>query len=145
MTNDHQPEEQDDRYVLPLWGRSVSRCYVDYGFGLCFYVDGPSTEIRIEGRMRLVKNGHAQVMIDPGPGTGPDPRALGPLLILFGKTVISAHAFKNGALNILFEDDLLLQVDPGEKYEPWEISANNGLKLVSTPGGKLAYWKPSGS
>jgi hypothetical protein len=141
MIND-QLEERDDRYVLPLWGRSVSRCFVDYGFGLCFYVDGPSTEIRIEGKMRLLKNGHQQALVDPGPGAGPDPRTLGPLLILFGKTVISAHAFKNGELRILFEDDLILEVDPGEKYEPWEVSASNGLKLVSTPGGNLSSWKP---
>lgn len=142
MTNHNQLEERDDRYVLPLWGRSVSRCYVDYAFGLCFYADGPTTEIRIEGKMRLLKNGHSEVMVDPGPGAGPDPRSLGPMLILFGKTVTSAHAFKNGVLKITFEDDLLLEVDAGEKYEPWGISASDGLKLVSTPGRKLAYWKP---
>lgn len=95
--------------------------------------------------MRLLKEGHPQATIEPGPGEGPDPRSLGPLLILFGKTVLSAQAFKNGALRIEFEDDLVLEVDPGEKYEPWELSARNGLMIVSLPGGKLAYWKASDS
>jgi hypothetical protein len=146
MTSDSRAaEEESDRYVLPLAGRSVSRCYIDYAFGLCFYNNGPSTEIRIEGKIRLLANRDQVVLVDPGPGSGPDPRLLGPLLVLFGKSVIWAHAFKSGALKILFEGELILEVDPGQKYEPWELSSSSGLKLVSLPGGSIAYWKPLAS
>jgi Family of unknown function (DUF6188) len=146
MKTDSRPAvEEHDRYVLPLAGRSVSRCYVDYAFGICFYVGGPSTEIRIEGKIRLLANGRDEVVVEPGTNVVSDPRSLGPLLILFGKSVIWAHAFKNGALKVLFEGDLMMEVDPGGKYEAWELSAKGGLKLVSVPGGSIAYWKPLAS
>ncbi len=38
-----------------------------------------------------------------------------------------------------------LQVDPDEKYEAWDVSANDGLMIVSLPGGELAYWEPRSS
>ena len=136
MTTNSRPViEEDDRYVLPLAGRSVSQIQVDFRFGLCFYANGPNAEIAIEGKIRLLANGQ-EAVFDPN-----NPSSMGPLLILFGKSVVWAHAFKNGALKVLFEGDLLLEVDPGEKYEPWEVSANDGLKIVSLPGGELAYWK----
>src|SRR5215469_12092756 len=127
--------EDNDRYILPLTGRSVSRCYVDFALGLCFFSDGPATKIRIEGRISLLSNGQ-EISANPN-----DPSSLGPLLILFGKSVTAAEAVKDGTLRIAFEGGLVLRVDADDKYEAWELVADDGLKLVSSPGGQLAYWK----
>lgn len=130
--------ERVDRYVLPLAGRTVSRCYFDFAFGLFFYSNGPVTEIRIEGVMRLHEKGRVLE------ATPKDASLVGPFLNLFGKRVSLAQAMKTGALRIEFDDDEVLEVPPAEKFEPWELIAQDGLKLVSLPGGALAFWQSSG-
>src|SRR5258708_2957911 len=127
--------EEADRYVIPIAGRPVSRCYLDSGFGILFYSGGPKTEIRIESRIRFVKAGSQSV------SDLQEPASLVPLLGLFGRVVTGAYAFKNGSLRVDFEDGSRIEVDPGERFEPWEVSAEDGLKIVSTPGGDIAFWQ----
>jgi len=127
--------EEADRYVIPIGGRPVSRIYLDGRFGLCFYSGGPTTEISIGSRMRFVEQEQSSIA-DPQ-----EPATLVPVLRLFGRRVTSAYAFKDGSLRVEFQDGSRLEVDPGEKFEPWEVSAQDGLKIVSTPGGGIAFWQ----
>jgi hypothetical protein len=128
--------EQSDRYVIPLSGRPVSRCYVDFGFGLLFFEDGPKTEIRIEGKMKLrSKTGEDESQAG-------DWLTLPPFLGLFGQSVAKAFALKDGTLEIQFVSGSRLVVEPDEKFEPWELAGDDGLKIVSLPGGELALWQP---
>ena len=50
-----------------------------------------------------------------------------------------------GQLIISFETGLTLKVDPDQRYESWQISSDDGLLIVCTPGGDLAIWYPPSS
>jgi hypothetical protein len=65
---------------------------------------------------------------------------LAPLLKIFNSTVISAIAKANGTLALDLSQNRKLVVPPHPKYESWEVVADNGLKLICLPGGKLASW-----
>jgi len=127
--------EEDDRYVIPLKGRSVSRCYVDFAFGLLFHEDGPRTEVRIEGKMRLISS-EKEIVAEPA-----DVASLGPFVALFGQSVTESAAFKNGTLRIQFAHGLQLEAEPLERFESWAVTADDGLRIVSLPGGSLAFWQ----
>jgi len=68
-----------------------------------------------------------------------DTASLGPALRLFQEEVISARAFKNGELEVLFEDNSILRVAFDREYEAWEW-VGAGQRVVCMPGGKLAVW-----
>ena len=50
-----------------------------------------------------------------------------------------------GQLIISFETGLTLKVDPDQRYESWQISSDDGLLIVCTPGGDLTIWYPPSS
>ena len=68
-----------------------------------------------------------------------------PLLALMSRTVKRAEAFKNGSLLLVFNEGDVLAVDADPNYEPWNIAGENGLRVVSVPGGDLAIWLPAES
>src|SRR5258708_39253135 len=90
--------EEADRYVIPIAGRPVSRCYLDSGFGILFYSGGPKTVIRIERKIRFVHAG-SQCVSDLQ-----EPASLVPLLGLFWRVVTGADAIKYGNHRVDFED-----------------------------------------
>jgi hypothetical protein len=49
---------------------------------------------------------------------------------------------ESGALDIEFEGKAGIAVPPHPTYEAWTIAGSRGLKIVCTPGGKLAVWSP---
>lgn len=127
--------EENDRYIIPIEKRWVSRCYFDGRFGLCFYSDGPQTEIAIATELRLKQSEHQTT------GNPEIPGSLAPMLSLFGQRVSKAYAYKNGRLSVEFDTGLHLEVEPNSRFEAWEVSAQDGLKLVATPGGGVAFWQ----
>jgi len=72
---------------------------------------------------------------DPG-------NALQSLHQLVGHTIEDATADTAGALHVIFEGGARLTVEPDAAYEAWSVSGPDGALVVSTPGGKLAIWKP---
>jgi len=126
--------EHQDRWELPLVGRAVTRCLVDYAFGLQFWSPEADFELRIEGLFSLREPSGEELLMMPE-----DTSSLGPALRLFQREVSSARAFKDGRLEVVFSDGSALQVAPDQQYEAWEF-AGNGQRLVSTPGGELAVW-----
>lgn len=48
----------------------------------------------------------------------------------------------HGYLSVHFENDLRLRVEPDRQYESWQISSDNQLLIVCTPGGELTIWYP---
>jgi hypothetical protein len=50
-----------------------------------------------------------------------------------------------GQLVISFATGLILKVDPDQHYESWQISSDDGLLIVCTPGGDLAILYPPDS
>lgn len=63
-------------------------------------------------------------------------------LMLFNIEVLSAVAFKSGALRLVFGDGGKLTVAPDPRYEAWTATGPGGMLIVSLPGGDLAVWRP---
>lgn len=47
-----------------------------------------------------------------------------------------------GRLTVVFGTGVTLTVEPGERYESWQISSDDGLLVVCNPGGDLTVWYP---
>jgi hypothetical protein len=124
---------------LRLTGKVVSRCCIDYAFIVEFLEKKMRTVIRIGGEMNIIgRNGENNLNL-----TGDKPSDAGQASsIFFGKTVQEATGKKDGRLDISFTDGTRLLVRVHQKYEAWELSADDGFMVVSLPGGKLAIWGP---
>jgi len=128
--------EQEDRYLIDLKPFSVSRCYVDYSFGIQVLEKDLELDIRIGGNFVF---SHRGVKIDCDPSVK---STLCPALEIFNLKFEQVSAFKEGSLEICFEDQKQIFVPVDQSYESWEISASNGLLIVSQPSGGLAIWYP---
>lgn len=47
-----------------------------------------------------------------------------------------------GRLRLVFDSNLQIEVDPHEQWEAWQISADDDLLIICTPGGELTIWYP---
>jgi hypothetical protein len=73
---------------------------------------------------------------------GRDWEKLGPALGLFGLTTVSGTAYRDGSLELQFQDGTRLEVSPDTAgFEAWELAASTGLRIVSLPNGGLAVWR----
>ena len=133
----HQLVEYSDYWVVPLQGKTVTRCLVDYAFGLELWEYGGTTTIRLEGGFVLQEPG-GEYQLSPA-----RPTALGPALSTLGKTIAAAKVYKDGYLEVHFADGSMLSVKPDAAYEAWEIAGIGGLHVVCTPGGSLSIWQPA--
>jgi hypothetical protein len=53
----------------------------------------------------------------------------------------SATVEPTGQLVVRFEDERILEVDPDDQYEAWQVTNESPrLMLFCTPGGKVAAW-----
>lgn len=126
--------EQSDGWLVTFDGCAITRCCVDTGFTLLMTEASASLELRIEGELSLsgstgslsLTAGHALDAI--------------PILELIQVNVCSISMAKAGELQLLLANDRVLRIDWSENYEAWEISADNGLKIVCLPGGGLSVW-----
>lgn len=141
MATINQPDqlvEHSDHWVLPLQGKTVTRCLVDYAFGLELWEHDGTMTIRIEGDL-VLKGYGGEHRLSPA-----HPTALGPALSTIGQAIASAKAYKDGCLEVHFADGSILSVKPDTEYEAWEIVGTGGLRVVCMPGGSLAIWQPEG-
>jgi Family of unknown function (DUF6188) len=132
--------EAPDHWVLPLDGSAVVQCRVDFAFTVL--AEGPegTFELRVEQPFEWFAgtDGGAALSID----VAGDPTAAGPALACLNKGIRGGTAFKDGRLELRFEDGLELRVQAGEDYEPWTLTGPGGLRVVSAPGGELSIWSP---
>ena len=133
-----QVVEHGDHWVVPLEGKTVTRCLVDHAFGIELWERNSTTTIRIEGDFVFQGYG-GEHQLSPA-----YPTALGPALSTIGKAIVSARACKDGCLDVHFADGSTLSVKPDPEYEAWEIVGTGGLRVVCTPGGSLSIWQPEG-
>ena len=129
--------EHGNHWIVPLQGKTVTRCLVDHVFGMELWEREGTTTIRIEGDF-VVKDHNGEHQVSPT-----CPPALGPALSTLGKVVTAARAYKDGCLTVHFADRSSLSVKPDAAYEAWEIAGTDGLRVVCTPGGHLALWQPA--
>ena len=136
INKQYQLVEHGDHWVVPLQGKTVTRCLVDHAFGIELWEREGTTTIRIEGG--FVFQGHGEEhQLSPA-----HPTTLGPALSTIGNAVTSARAYKDGCLKVHFTDGSILSVKPDAAYEAWEIAGTRGLRVVCTPGGSLSIWQP---
>ncbi len=129
--------EADDRWLLPLAGRSVERVCID--FAVTLVITG-GLELRIEQPFVIEgADGSEALLVPEG-----DPDRLAAAVTLARREVATAEAFKDGHLEIGFADGAHLEVPADEGFEAWELVGPGGLRTVSLPGGDLAVWRAEG-
>ncbi|MGC5309374.1 DUF6188 family protein [Micromonospora zamorensis] len=121
--------------MLPFRGLTVTQVRVDFAFGLHF---GDQAAVRISNAATLgwVNAGVRPETVE----LYPERQDVAAGLVLFNSTVLSAVAFKSGALRIVFNDGHLLKVAADDVYEAWTATGPNRMLVVSLPGGDLAVW-----
>ena len=130
--------ETGERLELRPGKRAVTQCRIDHAFTIIFGDADETFEIRIDEPFTLGTAGGDDVSLDPeGPSA-----AIAPALDVLHRGVESAVAFKDGRLEIGFDDGRVLRVPAGETYEAWTLVGPAGLYIVSVPGGELAIWEP---
>jgi hypothetical protein len=130
--------ERENSWTLPVAGAQVTRCCADYAAVAVLLSNG--LQLYIEGVFSYVgHNGHAHMLNPDGDATD-----LAPILRLRRLTATDGAAFKDGRLEMGFEDGSQISVPADQRYEAWNISGPggpDGLKIVSMPGGELAIWQ----
>lgn len=126
--------EHQEYWTLPLNGSSVTRCSVDRAIVLDFLERESELTMRIEEKILLREHDKVQIL------SPEEPTKICPLFSILRKSVISALAYKSGKLEVQFENDILLSVEPDSQYEAWQVIEVRGFMIISLPGGGLAVW-----
>ncbi|MEU9086239.1 DUF6188 family protein [Streptomyces sp. NPDC048357] len=137
MITDREPSEHEDRWVLNLRGMGVARICID--FQLTLTLD-TGWEVVLEAPAQL---SDGSLLTNPGLPLTPESQDVAAALPLFGTKVLSAVAFKSGALRIVFDSGMHLNCSADPSLEAWQISGPQGWRFVSLPGGDLAVWSPA--
>lgn len=132
--------ERDDGWAVPIAGRKVTRCAIDFAFSLEFWLAGDDRAlVRIETPFTLVVQGRT-LHIHPE-----RPSDLCPALKLFDCTVESAFSDRTGVLELKFTNGSILRVPPHAQLESWQVTLEGGAMLVAMPGGRVAAYGPRSS
>jgi hypothetical protein len=127
-----------------ITGRRLSQFGIGInGIGLAFWGEAAGTVSR-----EIFIEHPAIVLALPGePAIAHDPAsdAVATALLSVLNKRASQITVTGGQLTISFETGLTLKADPDQHYESWQISSDDGLLIVCTPGGDLTIWYPSSS
>ncbi len=135
--NASETSELQEEVRLPLHGYDVTQCCVDIRLVLNFLGDGPSRTVSIESVFELTLPDGQLLLLQPGENS-----TMGPTLLLHGKTARDAVAYSDGALQIRFTDGTSVRVPRNDDYEAWELTGEDGYRVVATPQGGLVTWAP---
>ncbi len=133
MTNLYQLQEREDAWVLSL-NKPVTGLQLGMQFILQLDDGEGRVSICIENVFQLIE-GCIVREFDPE-----QPATLGPTLVVIHKVVEQAIAWKNGRLDVRFEDGRRIVCYPHPQYESWQIHAPDAsppLILVSEIGSPL--------
>ncbi len=136
MSTPAAPAELDDRWLLNLRGLSVTQITVDFHLVLAL---GSDWLVTVETSADLLQ-GPGRTESRPGFRLVPASQDVAPALQLFGSKILSAVAFKSGALRLVFDNGMHLNCRSDPEFEAWQITGPAGWRIVSMPGGELAVW-----
>jgi hypothetical protein len=107
MNNNNQLIEASDHWLLPIVGREVTRCLVDYAFSLELWEPDYLFTIRVSGEFFFTEKGKIIFLSPELP-----PQGLGPALSMLHQTIASAIAYKAGRLEVRFINGSYFSVEP---------------------------------
>ncbi|WP_331772765.1 DUF6188 family protein [Embleya sp. NBC_00888] len=139
MNPEAEPVEHEDRWVLGLRGLSVVGIRIDLRPTL---VLDAGWEVVPAAPTRLSTG---SLRTDPGLPLTPESQDVAAALPLFGAKVLSAVAFKSGALRMVFDSGTHLTCPSHASFAAWQITGPGGWRFVSLPGGDLAVRSGSGT
>jgi hypothetical protein len=131
LVKDHQ-----DYWLLAIEGGIVIRCVFDYGCVLEITWKDISITIRIEGDILFTSGGETKTLL------GDAHISLAYILAVLEQRIDFVKIFNDGKLTLTFSNDITLNILPNDSYETWQITSDNGLRIVCMPGGELAIWTP---
>jgi hypothetical protein len=129
-------KEHDDRWTLVNSEAKVSRVAIDWAVSLTVEADSAKFEIRIESEFHLTTPEGQSITLNPEG----NPFGLAPILGLVRHDVTRVDAFKDGRLEVGFANEALLSVAESDDFEPWAISGQDRMRIVSVPGSEVAMW-----
>jgi hypothetical protein len=139
LTSEHPAiKEFEDGWILPVDGRQVTRCCVDYA-AIGLLLDN-GLHISIEDIFTYASPDGIEYELDPDGEAG----NLAPILHLRRASADRGLAFNDGHLEVYFNDGSYIHVAASQHFESWGITGPGGLRVVSMPGGDLAIWKGDG-
>lgn len=125
-----------DRYEIPIQSRSISRLYMQSGFGIQIFDDGAQTTIRIQEPIAVVSE-------NPKPLARLQAEdAFSPAFGVFGKIVISGDSLRRGhrVVEVVFNPGVWFWVEPKRNPDEWGPFGSKGLLLICMPGSEMAVW-----
>ncbi|MBP0455928.1 DUF6188 family protein [Streptomyces montanisoli] len=128
--------EHDDYWSVGVEEADVTRVSFDFAVTFLVRSESLSLELRIQDSFVLVDPDGSETVIGPEGG----PEQLAPALSLLHTGLVHLYAYKDGRLKVELQDGSWLRVNASEEFEPWELTATDGTRIVSTPGDGLAVW-----
>jgi hypothetical protein len=121
-------------WQLVLHDGYVQLIHIDFRLGL-FLADASGDAKLCIGSPCRLKGEDSDVLLNPEESS-----SLAPALPLFNAKVIGLSIQQTGHLKVQFGDGRLLEVNPDDAYEAWELGCSIGFMLVCCPGGGVAFF-----
>ncbi|WP_327434645.1 DUF6188 family protein [Streptomyces sp. NBC_01236] len=139
MSTEEGPVEHEDRWILNLRGMIITKISVD--FRLVLILDS-GWEVALEAPVSL---SHGTAHTSPSVLLTPESQDVAPAHALCGAKILSAVAFKSGALRLVFDTGHHLTCSSDPSFEAWQVTGPAGWRFVSLPAGDLGVWSGSGT
>jgi hypothetical protein len=122
------------RVELPITGERVT----EIRFGMrgpitLIFGERYDTELQIWDAVTLGRGSDERVLTGSRPGASFNIAELGPVLEVFGQTVVEAVALKDGTVQVCSGNALVLRVVPSGGYEAWHFRSPR-LRLYGAHG-----------
>jgi hypothetical protein len=133
--------EETDDWSLAIDNGRVQMIQVDFRLSLLIVDAHDHAWLRI-GTACTLRGTEGAAALIPDQAT-----SVSPILPFFNGSVTSLTVAKAGKLVARFGNGAVLEIEPDEAYEAWELACSIGTTkylLVCSPGGKVALFQDSG-
>jgi hypothetical protein len=119
---------------LGIVGQSVERVSFDYAVTL---LTNAGAEIKIETAFSLRGPRKQTIFVDPIRPVGATELTISILHMKLADATVDQVA---GSVVLIFDNCARLEGPADESYEAWTFAGDNGIKIVSQPGGGVNTW-----
>jgi hypothetical protein len=128
-------QASDLGWTISLRDATVHQVQVDFRLGLLIANQSDWMQVHIESPLRLIEPGKPEIRLTPN-----DYPTLGPALVLFTRAVTRIDASRSGHLTVRFAGGCVIDVEPDEAYEAWQITTP-GIAMICQPGGNVVLFE----